>query len=105
MKEFGGWKSLRVLFFLIRATRKKSDLRLPFILEIYFLALTEFCEILLILLFSIHDRYFVCRMAVESLVAQLRIRKQNLSTFALSKCEMELKMVKECGAWEAWHSE
>jgi hypothetical protein len=40
-------------------------------------------------------------MAVESLVAQLRIRKQNLSTFALSKCEMELKMVKECGAWEA----
>jgi hypothetical protein len=38
-------------------------------------------------------------------VAQLRITKQNFSTFALSESEMELKVGKERGAWEAWRCE
>jgi len=60
-----------------------------------FLHWLSLSEIFLILLFSIHDEYFVCKMALEFLVAQLRITKQNFSTFALSESEMELKVGKE----------
>jgi len=47
------------------------------------------------LLFSVHNQHFVCNMAFEFLVAQLRITKQNFSTFALSESEMGLKVGKE----------
>jgi hypothetical protein len=66
---------------------------------------TGWVSLISYLLFSIHDQYFVCKMAFEFLVAQLRITKQNFSTFALSESAMELKVGKEWGAWEAWRSE
>jgi len=60
-----------------------------------FLHWLSFSEILLISLFSVHDQYFVCKMAFEFLTAQLGITKQNFSTLALSESEMELTVGKE----------